>query len=626
MTKVSKLGLLLDRSDLVQFLLNPVDIILIPPGVSISEEEVEGVTKCNAHNLNRYMLSGDIERVSRKIAPHIRNFLHALGELPSVAQASQNDLYQYHLRLQYYFLLSLETVLKRFNRSFKLYIYCKPYQCYWSPMRPEQRAMHSFIRLYSYLAIELVDALDGVVVCEQRSTKLMGLGEVFIRSVLRKLGVSCFRYTQLVKKVLFAKSSNVKARFAAVHRSEGSECIGIIVRTDSEVISASYLIEELKSRGINYLIIRDELLASQSSRDRLEFFHLSYVSVGSMRGLMGLLYAVCKAPRKIKYIHPSAIPLTNAADTVLLGSHVVWKTMCRRLLDFSTDQTHLMVELEAIIRSYRLTRLVTFAYVDQWGGVIRATGAKLGIPTIAVQNAGQDPEEYPRLDWSDHYCIESVWLRDKLLSMGYNPEKITATGLPQFASKPMGAILPWAARYGKKTLVILTQPIYYEYFVLLIEGLSKLCEQCHLDLVIKLHPRQNKNDYENVIKQTNNVRVNVFQKESLDSILDSSSIAISVVSATITRAIFLGIPVFSLLPIEEQHLSFPYSSHPVVSVSGSIEALTEGVLEFVNNFESKYDLFIKNREDYLAQHTNYYPTPNSQINIADMVLNTSLGD
>lgn len=614
------LGLVLQREDIKKLSKNPVDLILIAPGVSISEHEVEIETSCPAHNLNRYMPSGSMEAVSRRIAPQIRNFLRAQKNLPVSAISSQNDLYQYHLRSQYYFLVSLEAYLKPLNGNFKLYLHCKPYARYWSPIRPELNLMYSYHRLHAFLATKLVHALGGQIEVHPANFRIKESSEFFFAATLRCLGINFLKHAKLLKKVFLSK-----VKKTALSTLQQDNYVAIIVRTDSEVISASYLIAELEKKGVPYVIIHDELLASQTTKKRLSSLGLPYISIGTMHGFKGVLHALWNAPRRIKYCAPSFSLCETAADHVLLKSHTVWRTMCRRLLDFSLEQTHFMYELEAMFSVYNFKKLVTFAYVDQWGAVIRSVGVKFNVPTICVQNAGQDPEEYPCLEWSDHYCVDSNWLRDKLISMNYNAQKITATGLPHFVSQSSETLIPWNERYNKKKIILLTQPIYHDYYVLLINALAEKCWQYEMTLVVKLHPRQSSADYaKNIHRLNHNGLIQVYQQENLDSILNSASLAVSVVSVTIMRAIYLGIPIFSLLPIEEQHLSFPYSSHPVVSINPSIENLVESIEDFLSDFEKNYCQFSKNRSDYLSYHADFYPTNDSQFNIGNIVLNTSL--
>ncbi|MDP3559140.1 MAG: hypothetical protein Q8R79_02145 [Legionellaceae bacterium] len=623
MIKKKSIGLLLRESDLAKFSKNSVDLILIPPGTPISETDVTRITEIPAYNLNRSMPLSAISSISKKLAPHIRNFINSFSNLPIVAIATQNDVYQYHLRLQYYFLVSLECFLKTLNEPFEVVIPCRPYPFYWSPMRPEQKLLHSIPRLYAYLAIRLIEDCGGKVIYKGHifpTYRILNLKSFYFRAVLRKVGVTSVRYYQLVKKIL--KATQVLNR---ISNPEEKSCIGVIVRTDSEVISASFLIAELKSHDIDFVIIHDELISSQTTKSRLKLCKLSFISIGSMHGILGFLKALYMAPRKIRYSQFSPLKSKTKADEILLSSEQVWKSMSKRLLDFSVDQTHFAIELTTIIKKHKLSKLITFAYVDQWGRVIQKIGANFGIPTIAVQNAVQDPEEYPCLDWSDHYCVESQWLKRKLIEMGYCQGRITATGLPHFISKYPKELPLWNDRFNKKTLIILTQPIYQSYFQSIIAMAGDICTNLHLDLIIKLHPRQNGNPYIKTINQLNkSIRLRICKEESLDSLLNASSFAISVVSASLIRAIFLGVPTFSLLPIEEQYLNLPYMEHSVVSVSSSIQELRDSIMFFINNFEESYKQYGNYRKDYLLKHAVFEPTDNSQKNIINVILNTEL--
>jgi hypothetical protein len=287
-----------------------------------------------------------------------------------------------------------------------------------------------------------------------------------------------------------------------------------------------------------------------------------------------------------------------------------------RLHDFYAIQLNFRLELSQIIDRYKVGLLVTYAYVDQWGGVIKASGDRIGIKTLAIQNAAQDPEEYPRLCWADFYCVESKYLKDRLISLGYPRDKLAATGLPQFATVDSRVVVHKDHKKTNNQLLILTQPIYQGYYNILIEACAKFAVYHGMELAIKYHPRQWGNEYDKVIQKLEpSIRINVYQKEPLDDLILKSSAVISIVSAALIRSINLGAPTISFLPVEERHLDLYYANDANLYCVSTIPKLTELLRQMKTDEEGFIKGFESRRSNYLAEHASYEPTVNSEENI-----------
>ena len=297
-----------------------------------------------------------------------------------------------------------------------------------------------------------------------------------------------------------------------------------------------------------------------------------------------------------------------------------WATwMTERLFDFSLLQRHFSAELSAVIKSRDLRLLVTFAYVDQWGPVVQKTGQRAGIKTICVQNAAQDPEEYPRLAWSDHYCVESKYLKQELTSLGYPTDQITATGLPHYTD---GAISQenMVSTANKTTILLITQPIYESYYLSLIEWTSAYCASHKCDLAIKYHPRQMGDEYSEAIEKAAAVcQVKVYHREDLDQVLSDSKLCISVVSAAILKAINIGVPTISFLPKSETYLDLYYCSERNLFVAQTIEALRNLLDLSMNDFPEFWEEFKGRRQNYFDNHLTIEPTDVSTQNILEVL-------
>jgi hypothetical protein len=609
-----KFGLILDRRNIEWLVGQQVDVLLLPPGFPLSEDDVRKASGIDAFSLNKLIEPGEISALSQKIAPFLRALLAAVEQAPIEAIASQNDLYQYHLRPQYLFLTALERFL-RDKPGCQLVLEASPYRRYRSPMRPELGLMYSNEKLLAYLAGRLADEL-GVSMRTRRSRAFEAVGDT-LKLAARKAFLDVFLFFKLLQKSWHARSNRGPAA-AALH-ARGACPVGIIVRTDSEVIAASYLVDKLREQGTPAIVVHDEILSSTTTLARLADLNIASTSIGSVGGLRGVLRAQLRKPAGLR-LRPMPAASGSVTDAILFGDPGVHAELAARLMDFAVAQVHFAEELRAIAQRHGAACLVTFAYVDQWGAIIQRVGADLGIPTVAVQNAAQDPEEYPRLCWADHYCVESAYLKGRLVQLGYPPQRLTATGLPQFSAVKHAPVFDAARSFAHKRILLLTQPIYPEHFERLILACARLCASAGFELAIKFHPRQAGTEYKEAIDAARGMaQLAIFQAEPLDDLIQSSSVVVSVVSAALIRAVNLGAPTVSFLPVEERHLDLYYAHESTVFCVpdiASFDALIQGALADYPRF---YAEARQKRDHYLAVHTAFEPGPDSTQNIVSVI-------
>ncbi len=609
-----RVGLLLDIAELDFFKNKAIDLILLPPGFPYPAEEVSRRCSVACVNLNSLMEPGEISALSERVAPAIRRFVSLVDSPADELIASQNDIYQYHLRAQYLFMVALERYLQQQHGNCTLVLAAAPYSRYYSPMRPEYKILYDENRLFAFLAIRLAKEMGVNTEATRKSFALTDALSAWLRASLLKV---------LLAVKITTKSIQARRRKELVKHSgsipPGRPSLGIIVRTDSEVISASHLLKELEVKGIGYCLIHDELLSSTTTLSRLASLGIDSVSVGAGFGLRGALNSVLRGRPRVK-----AGPLRaeegehSIADQVLLNNPEVFQELAQRFHDFYVVQSHFKQELDLIVRQFRLSGLLTYAYVDQWGGIIKAVGDAHGIPTIAVQNAAQDPEEYPKLCWSDLYCVESHYLKRRLVDFGYPSDKILASGLPQFSSmEPSvnGVVVPDSAARNRR-LMILTQPIYQTHFDNLIRECAQFCLEHQYELAIKYHPRQSGAEYRAVLETLpSGLDLAVFQSESLDDLILDSSAVVSVVSAALIRAINLGTPTISYLPLEEKHLDLYYANDATVFCVSTLDQLRALLVTMSEDPGRFQDEFTKKRSHYLAEHAVFEPGDDPVKNI-----------
>jgi hypothetical protein len=610
-----KIGIIFEKKNLAKFReRGNFDLLLLPPGFSLSTAHSEVLSGVKCLSLSEFIENGEISKLSTQVAPVIRDLMSRLCSKSVEAQSSQNDLYQYHLRLQWLYVVALDRFFQR-NLDIDCWIATKPYKKYDSPMRPEMGILYNNARLLSYLAVSLASSKGMTIrILDMRFLRLLHIADTVLQ-IARKNLFRLFLSIKLVQKILRARRRS--HHLISVPDSSSRYSVGIIVRTDSEVISASYLIKSLQRDGVPYCVIHDEVISSTTTLKRLESMGIQSVSIGAMLGLTGVMRAwLTKTP--LLDLDPPISNLEFSSDTefVMIRNEEILDHLKNRLNDFFSIQVNFRIELEQIIKRYRIGLLVTYAYVDQWGGVIKAAGDLFGIKTLAIQNAAQDPEEYPQLCWSDFYCVESFYLKNKLISLGYPSEKIAATGLPQFSSFDKSLYERKHKDIYCNNLLILTQPIYHEYFENLIEFFANFSKENGFNLSIKYHPRQKGDEYNKVIVKNNQgINIRIYKDESLDELILNSTAVISVCSAALIRSINIGTPTISFLPVEERHLDLYYANNANLYCVSTLEELTALFNLMIADEPSFRSGFEERRNHYMKEHATFEPTTNTLNNI-----------
>lgn len=617
-----RIGVIFSNNDVARLKGRRLDGVLIAPACTVDEDQISTELSVSVTNLNDFIEKGEMAPLSRICAAYIRGALADI-DLPIAAKASQNDIYQYHLRRQFLFTTSLERYLGTLSAEFTLVFPFQDLPRYHAPMRPGLNVLFNNYRTYGYLSKICAATFKGSTEFTPVSCGAVARIRDKVTQIIRSTALKGFVVWKLVRKILKAeKQVRAQASFFKELRADKKPKVGIVVRTDSEVISAASLINKLEEKGIGYLVIQDELLTTETTSARLGQLGLTALAIGGSLGKAGFLKlrAPTKGSKKSNLVKAVEKNLQSISPLIPIAAKPLSQWMVDRLLDFQVPQHHFQMELEHIIESYDLQELITFAYVDQWGAVITKAGDTFGIKTVCVQNAAQTPEEYPRLAWSSHYCVESRYLKDTLQSFGYPVSQISATGLPHFITGfTAQANLPGSSAI-QNSILVLTQPIYHSYYVKLIQKLSVLCAQYGYELHIKYHPRQLGTEYNDVIAQCSSTcLIKVYHREDLDEVLAMAGICVSVISASIMRALNRGVPTVSFLPKSEKYLDLYYCSPKNLFVAENYDVLAEILDQAVHQEEDFWQEFKTRRQHYIDNHLTIGPTDDASENICQKI-------
>lgn len=612
-----RIGIVFSRRELEAFARDEINLLLMLPGASFTEQDAARVVSCPVLNLNRYGGRGGVLASSREIAPMMRAFLAGIANCPLPARVCLNELYQYNLRLEFYFLHTLAIALAQ-HRPRAVVVHAAPYPRYISAERPDYEIWYRPACNYALLARRL--CRDLKVPFHAPPPGMLEPALSALQSLGRQLLLGGFHLVQNLKKVMRARR-DTRSRVRLKTREIGRP-IGIIVRTDAEVVAALPVCRDLQAQGANILLVHDEMISSQTTLPRILRENLPYISVGGARGLVGLLSAWLRAPRRLRRYNTLSqlLAADSPAARVFQGSHDIWREMEKRALDFTVDQTHFALELDDLVKSKNLRGLVTLGFLDQWGPAVQECGDRNGIPTVCLQCTAQDLWEHPLLGWSRHYCCESIWLKNQLVALGCSPAAIVGTGQPHLMTgTPAGA--PNAeALLARRKFVICTQPGYREHVEQIIEAAARVAGDHGFEILIKYHPRQVGTEYNDLIERLGPIaRITGIRDAPIDTVLGEATIMLSVVSTTIARAIFLGVPVFSLWPVEEQHIDVYYVTDPVTRTADRGGRLETDLRACLADFAGFHAAYAGYRQAFFDRHAVFEPTNDIHRNVTETI-------
>jgi hypothetical protein len=166
------------------------------------------------------------------------------------------------------------------------------------------------------------------------------------------------------------------------------------------------------------------------------------------------------------------------------------------------------------------------------------------------------------LDWglggADLYAVMGNYSKQLLVSRGISPQKIKVTGNPlfdevHFRSDFEKEKLRRRLRLGKGNIILLaTQPFVEDRScslstqIMFVESVIDAAKQLRLQLVIKLHPREDVRKYDSVIHQTKYDKVVFVENYDLHELIDISDVVITATSTTGLWALAHGKPLVSI--------------------------------------------------------------------------------
>lgn len=314
---------------------------------------------------------------------------------------------------------------------------------------------------------------------------------------------------------------------------------------------------------------------------------------------------VADIAQEIRYENIALLPFLRTDLSRLLRHHLA-------RLRLYTD-----VYLELFQHS-RPSHVVVADDTTTQGRIAVLAAQSLGIPTLNIQHGAIADVQHYRYAIADRIAVWGEHDRDLLLRSGLPEEKIVITGQPRFDDLGREAIDTAELRFrfgvpaSHKILLWATTPfvprLSYDFpdrnRQYLQALLDLLVHKSSWNLMIKLHPRDQRADYDAVLAEAEagvRSRVRILQEEDIQQLLPMADAVLAWNTSVIQEAVLAEKPVIGL-----NFFSFPEAipsvSEGVAMSARNSEELSQSLHRVFANAESISAAMVEARQKYIARH------------------------
>jgi len=526
----------------------------------------------------------------------------------SLIKVSDNDMYTYCYEALLSFTERLVRLITRY-RPDKLVVFGPTNRTFKLPERPDIASLLYDNELtYAPLVAKAAEYF-GVPIFKQAS---VGKLSANIKPVLRAALIRTAKFMIILSRVLQAQPAR---RQWCSPPSQANPRIAIVIRGESEYWTIRPVLELIRQdKNIEAYVVQDDILKDPSAQKVLDSVEGAYVPIHCIVRLtefIKLFARGVKLSRAFDRILNRLAILAEEpshADSVherILGSPVFAKEVLKSMSKRFSEEILFIYELSRFIEFYRPRLLVTMSMVDNWGPLVRYTGDKFGIKTLAIQNAAMPFISFPTLIYAHKFAVASQRQEEELLRLGASPEKIEVTGHPQYDSylnrnidrcSVMSSLnLPSQTRI----VVLTTQPTRQVENEVLIRATVEAIEGMKdVFLVIKLHPRERMKAYHRVdalIKEIGAQVLLVHHCNVLD-LIGAADLMISRFSTTIQSALMIGTPVIAYVAKQYEGFDTDYFKAEAVEKIADLQDLKPLIRTYLYDLSVQKDFAAKRRE------------------------------
>ncbi|NUW68974.1 hypothetical protein [Vibrio coralliilyticus] len=438
--------------------------------------------------------------------------------------------------------------------------------------------------------------------CSERFIKL--------KHRLRSLLLNGYKFSVVLKRKIYSYRYKSKNNIEANNKK-----VAILVRAQSEYWSVKPLLLELKLRGLEPVIIQDDLIKNPSCEKTLKLDGVDYIPIHSAIRFSSLIsnwvintvkyFSLKSRIQKEAYI----IANENDIEATLLEKqfYPVWlASTLHALPELSVFNS----EIHNLHEIYNFDCFVTMDMVDQWGATIGDFGLEKELPTYTLQNTVLDEISYPRPISTKYMAVSGSEVIRLLAKSGAKQDSILSFGLPvhdeiyNSYQRHIGRI------NGKCQIVLATQPFVQDFdfnYNLIHDVLNILAKSnVIVNLIIKPHPREDINKYHGMISKFDfkNIVIEVNNSNNILELAELCDLFISRTSTAIQSFIMLGRISISYLngyPPEIVN-RLDYLDTNACLKAYDIHQLENEIFNVLTEFDIVYNNFIGFREQYIKDY------------------------
>lgn len=532
----------------------PVNSLLQTPS-KISESTEKSIAKAMLDIVEKIKDKNKIK------APIIKSFI--------------NDYFSYSIKPAYSTIASILDVINQHKDKEVVFISAK-YNSQTIPMhgfKNTESLKGSSHLFYASLLPHILSNLNN----ETKYTVIYRPGDVLVSNFFR------VSFLKVINKALFimfiSKTLLINFLLRKAHNRSNVGAL-ILVRNNHQLRFASDISSNMRNSDILFL----PQLSQGSLNELFKICNeIKSKGVAHRISIKSILKSYIKTKSDIKEINrASCIPREKAyIDGISLDIDLEVISKEVRSLNIFIYYRNLIQEL---LSSSKTKKLINFELVGRMAGIESLAANSVSVQNISVQTALISATPLPVFPHASLFLTDSAPTKFLIENIG-----IEKKGEIQYLGAPY-KLKRLKERKHIEKVGFFTQPYELRYSLEIIKVLLEWCKTNGTKLVIRYHPRDNPELYQNLLIEYSECYIEDLGDQSLNKVFDSIDVSITKTSSTAKESIANGIPVILCLWSElDNSIVADY-----ISNNSSMNYCTHNKNELNNLLNSGMELLLKN--------------------------------
>lgn len=198
--------------------------------------------------------------------------------------------------------------------------------------------------------------------------------------------------------------------------------------------------------------------------------------------------------------------------------------------------------LERSVRRFNghIRKLVGFEIMGPFASIEAMAGRACGVQTVVVQTVLVQPRPLPIFPWPDRFYADGVATAESIKHIGQRrPGQVEFVGSPH-------AVVPLTSDATVRSVVFMSQPYETPQTLSLLRSLSDAARDLGFRIRIRLHPRDDRKNYEPILDGLEDV-LEICERKSLAESISTADLCVTRVSSSAKEALAAGKPIMICL-------------------------------------------------------------------------------